>query len=248
MTLLGFANRDADNPRAEGSSRQLRALKGRWHERPETYDPAWRLPLGWLIRPRFSSDHEGIRQLMRRVYPPPHGPECVWSAATLEQHLRHFPDGQFIIQDDRGVLRATSSTLRVNRKRALAAHTWLEITGQGTLKTHEPEGEILYGVNIAVDPAFQGQGLGRTLYESRFRLGRSLGCTAFAAGARIPGFHQVAGWYTPEEYIHKVVAGELHDPTLSKQLALGFRVAGVLLDYAYDHETLGHAALIIKNL
>ncbi|MBI4912978.1 MAG: GNAT family N-acetyltransferase [Acidobacteria bacterium] len=166
----------------------------------------------------------------------------------MDQHLRHFPNGQFVIQDDRGILRATSSTMRVNRERALAPHTWLEITGMGTLRTHEPGGEILYGVNIAVDPSFQGRGLGRTLYDSRFGLARSLGCTAFAAGARIPGFHRVAGWCTPEDYIRKVVAGELRDPTLSKQLALGFQVAGVLLDYAYDHETLGHAALIVKNL
>lgn len=215
---------------------------------PETYDPGWRLPLGWLLRPRLAEDHEGIRELMQRVYPPPHGPECVWSTTTLEQHLRHFPEGQFVIQDDQGVLRATSTTMRVNRDRAFSPHTWLEITAKGTLRTHEPKGEILYGVNIAVDPAFQGQGHGRTLYDSRFELGRRLGCSTFAAGARIPGFHRMAGWLTPEEYIRRVVAGGLHDPTLSKQLALGFRVAGVLIDYAYDHETLGYAALIVKNL
>ena len=215
---------------------------------PVTFDPVWRLPLGWLLRPRMSDDHEGIRELMQRVYPPPHGPECVWSTASLEQHLRHFPEGQFVIQDDRGVPRATSTTMRVNRDRALSPHTWLEITEKGTLRTHEPRGEILYGVNIAVDPVLQGQGLGRSLYGSRFELGRRLGCSVFAAGARIPGFHRMAGWSTPEEYIRRVVMGELYDPTLSKQLALGFRVAGVLIDYAYDHETLGHAALIVKNL
>ena len=248
MNLLGFANRHAEDPRTEGSFRQLQALKGHQNERLETFEPAWQLPLGWILRPRLASDHEGIRLLMLRVYPPPHGPECVWSAANLEQHLRHFADGQLVIQDGRGTLRATSSTMRVNRERALAPHTWLEITEKGTLRTHEPEGEFLYGVNIAVDPVFQGLGLGRALYDSRFRLGRSLGCTAFAAGARIPGFHRVASWCSPREYVRKVAAGELHDPTLSKQLALGFQVAGVLLDYAFDHETLGHAALIIKNL
>lgn len=214
----------------------------------ETFDPAWRLPWGWLLRTRTAEDHEGIRALMQRVYPHPHGPECVWSTDTLGQHLRQFPEGLFVIQDDQGTLRGTSTTMRVNRDRAFAPHTWLEITGKGTLGPHDPTGEILYGVNLAVDPAYQGLGLGRLLYDARFQLGQRLGCSAFVTGARIPGFHRMAGWYTPEEYVGKVVAGEYRDPTLSKQLALGFKVVGVLRDYAYDHETLGHAALIVKSL
>ena len=215
---------------------------------PETLDPAWSLPWGWLLRTRLAEDHEGIRALMQRAYPPPHGPECVWSTETLEQHTRRFPEGLFVIQDDQGILRATSTTMRVNRDQAFSPHTWFEITGKGTLGTQDPIGEILYGVNIAVDPVYRGLGLGRLLYDARFRLGQRLGCSAFVAGARIPGFHRMAGWCTPEEYVGKVVAGEYRDPTLSKQLALGFKVVGVLRHYAYDHETLGHAALIVKSL
>jgi len=50
---------------------------------------------------------------------------------------------------------------------------------------------------------------------------------------------------TPEDYVNAVAKGDLFDPTLSKQLKVGFKVRGVLLDYAPDPETLGHAALIV---
>ncbi len=206
------------------------------------------LPAGWRLRIRTDSDHPGTRLLMRAVYPPPHGPECVWSEGSLHQHLAHFPEGQFVVMDEAGTIRGTSTTHRVSRARALQPHTWSGITGAGTLSTHEPDGEVLYGVNIAVDPSCQGRGIGRELYRARLDLARSCGCSSFAAGARLPGYHEYADRLSPEAYVAQVVAGNLFDPTLSKQLALGFRVAGVLPGYAYDYQTLGHAALIVMDL
>lgn len=215
--------------------------------RPKSFTGAV-LPKGWRIRQRVAEDHAAIRDLLRRAYPPPHGSECIWSLDALSSHLERFPVGQMVLLDGHGRLRGTSTTLRTSPEQAFSPHTWSEITGRGTLSTHQPEGSVLYGVNIAIDPAWQGHGLGRALYHARFSLGRELGCTAFAAGARIPGFHLQAHRMTVGEYIAKVVRGELFDPTLSRQLALGFEVIGELPDYAYDHETLGHAALIVKPL
>ncbi len=206
------------------------------------------LPEDWQIRQREVDDHPAIRDLLQRAYPPPHGPECIWSLDALASHLERFPIGQVVVVDAQGQLRGTSTTLRTSPERAFSPHTWAAITGRGTLSTHQPEGMLLYGVNIAVDPAWQGHGLGRALYQARFALGRELGCSAFVAGARIPGFHLQAHRMTAGEYIARVVRGELFDPTLSRQLALGFEVIGELPDYAYDHETQGHAALIVKPL
>ena len=53
---------------------------------------------------------------------------------------------------------------------------------------------------------------------------------------------------SPEEYLAEVAAGRLFDPTVSKQMAVGFQVRGLLRDYAPDPETLGHAALIVMEL
>ena len=200
-----------------------------------------------VVRPRVVGDIPGIRDLMRRVYPPPHGPEAVWGEENLRRHLERFPEGQMVVEAGQDLI-GTSTTMRATRARALAPHTWSGITAGGSLATHEADGEILYGVNIAVDPAWQGRGVGRRLYEARIALGRRLGCRAFVAGARIPGYHHHAATLTPEAYLEAVVAGRLFDPTLSKQMQVGFRVLGLLRDYAPDHETLGHAALILMEL
>lgn len=200
-----------------------------------------------VVRPREVEDIPAIRDLMRRVYPPPHGPEAVWGEENLRRHLERFPEGQMVVEAGDGLI-GTSTTLRISRERALTAHTWSGITGAGSLATHDPAGEVLYGVNIAVDPAWQGRGVGRLLYEARLALGRRLGCRAFVAGARIPGYHRHAATLTPEAYLEEVVAGRVFDPTLSKQIKVGFRVLGLLRDYAPDHETLGHAALILMEL
>lgn len=202
----------------------------------------------FLIRRREPGDIAEIRAMMHRVYPPPHGPESVWSEGALALHLEIFPEGQFVALSEGGRLIGSATSMLVPLEVALQPHTWREITGRGTLGTHDPAGNALYGVNIAVDPDFQGHRVGHGLYEARFHLARELGCQAMVAGARIPGFHRCAASMTAEAYVQAVLAGVLWDPTLSKQLKMGFKVQGVLPDYAPDPETLGYAALIVRSL
>lgn len=200
------------------------------------------------VRNRLPEDIPEIRALMSRAYPPPHGPEAIWSETTLAAHLAVFPEGQWVALDAGGQLVASATAMRVASSLALAPHTWADITGRGQLTTHDPAGDALYGVNIVVDPRCQGQGYARLLYDARVELARRLGCRWIIAGARIPGYHHLAERLSPEAYVEAVVRGEVFDPTLSKQLKVGFQVRGVLRDYAYDHETHNHAALITYAL
>ena len=204
---------------------------------------------GFRVRSRILDDIPAIPALMRRVYPPPlHGPEAIWGEQNLLRHLAQFGAGQFVAEADDatgGTVIGTATSMRLDLEQALAPHTWSEITGRGSLSTHVPGGEAMYGVNIAVDPAWQNRGVGKAMYEARLALARRLGCRAFVAGARIPGYGKVAGELSPEAYIAEVAAGRRVDPTVSKQMALGFEVKGLLRDYASDPETLGHAALIV---
>jgi ribosomal protein S18 acetylase RimI-like enzyme len=194
------------------------------------------------------ADLPGIVQLMERVYPPPHPAEAVWSIPFLQEHLRRFPEGQILAEAPDGSIIGDSTSLRVRFERAMAPHTWDEITGMGTLRPHDPQGEVFYGVDIVVDPALRGRGVGSALYQARIRLARKLGCSAFVAGVRIPGYHEAAAELTPERYVKQVEAGFRVDPTLSKQLHLGFHVVSILPGYFPDFESLDYAVLILKPL
>ncbi|HXC16494.1 MAG TPA: GNAT family N-acetyltransferase [Holophagaceae bacterium] len=198
------------------------------------------------VRSRILDDIPAIPALMRRVYPAPlHGPEAIWGEQNLLRHLAQFGAGQFVAEASDGTVIGTATSMRLDLAQALAPHTWAEITGSGSLSTHVPGGAAMYGVNIAVDPVWQNRGVGQAMYAARLDLARTLGCKAFVAGARIPGYAGAADRLSPEEYIAEVAAGRRMDPTLTKQMAVGFVVKGLLRDYAPDPETQGHAALIV---
>lgn len=195
---------------------------------------------------RQATDIPGVIDLMRRVYRPPHGPEAIWKPELLAAHLARFPEGQILLKDGSGRVLADSTAAVLPASLALRPHTWSEATGGGTLSTHDPEGGVFYGVDIAVDPSLQGLGLAKKLYVARLQVARALGCRWFAAGARIPGYHKVARLLSPEAYLKEVVAGLRFDPTLSKQLKLGFRALTLLPGYLKDVESLDHAVLIVR--
>ena len=197
---------------------------------------------------RQVADIPGVIDLMKRVYRPPHGPEALWKPEALAAHLERFPEGQLLLKDGSGRVLADSTGARLPAELALRPHTWSEATGQGSLSTHDANGEVFYGVDIAVDPSLQGMGLAKKLYRARLDLARALGCRWFAAGARIPGYHTVAHLLSPETYFKEVRDGLRFDPTLSKQLRLGFTAVCLLPGYLADVESLNHAVLIVRPL
>jgi GNAT superfamily N-acetyltransferase len=156
------------------------------------------LPADWVLRPRLAKDIPAVIELMRRVYVQPHGPEAVWPAETLAKHLEIFPEGQILIVDGQGKVFADSTSMMVTSEKAMRPHRWSEITGHGTLATHDPTGDVFYGVDLAVDPEFQGTGLAHILYEARIALAIHMGCRSFVAGGRMPGYHLTSDLLSPD--------------------------------------------------
>lgn len=206
------------------------------------------LPDEWVLRTRRPEDIAAVIGLMRRVYAEPHGPEAVWPAETMLRHFEVFPEGQLSILDGQGRLIADSTSMMVSSERALRPHRWSEITERGTLASHDPKGDTFYGVDLAVDPEFQGMGLAHHLYAARIALAIRCGCSSFMAGARMPGYHLAADLLEPAAYLALVERGLIYDPTLSKQLRLGFHVRGLLTHYISDPESSDCAALIAMEL
>jgi ribosomal protein S18 acetylase RimI-like enzyme len=201
------------------------------------------------VRPRAMEDHGAVKELLRRAYPPSaQGTPALWTDALLAAQVRRFPEGQWVATRRDGRLLGMLSTLRLDLARPMSPHTWEGITAQGSLLTHEPDGNALYGVGWAVDPIFQGAGIGRLLVETCLEVAARLGCYAALGGVRIPGYRHHAHHLSPQGYLAEVRSGLFWDAALSPILAMGFDVLGVLSGYAQDPESGDFAALVHRPL
>lgn len=171
-------------------------------------------------------------------------PAAWMSANDFLTQLRTFPEGQHVALDGEQVV-GQSSTLRVRTEQAFAQHSFLGITGNVTFSTHDPQGEWLYGADMSVHPGYRGRKISKLLYNARKDLIRRLGLRGMVAGGQLAGYHHYRAQIGVEEYIDKVVRGELADPTLTPQLRSGFAVKGVLWNYLDDAEHGAEASLIV---
>jgi ribosomal protein S18 acetylase RimI-like enzyme len=194
------------------------------------------------VRPTRPTDFEAIVDLCLRVYP--HSKP--WGSSQLASHLEVFPAGQLVAEERAtSFLAGMSASLIVRWDDYEVGESWRDFTDTGMFTNHDPRGRTLYGAEVMVHPDTRGLGIGKLLYQERRRLVRRLRLLRIRAGARIRGYHRVAGRMSPEEYVRRVVNRELGDPTLSFQLKQGFRVIAVIPGYLPgDPESLGWAAVI----
>jgi predicted amidohydrolase/GNAT superfamily N-acetyltransferase len=193
------------------------------------------------LRTLNEQDYPAIKDIMDRVYP---GMGGGWPQKKYRAMLKTFPDGQICVEDN-GRAVAAAFAVVVDYDKFGDQHTYDEITGNAYLSTHDPNGDVLYGVDVFVDPDYRDMRLGRRLYEARKELCRSLNLRAIVAGGRIPNYKQHATEMSPQEYIEAVKRKELYDPILTFQLNNDFEVKRVLTGYLpEDKESRGYATLL----
>jgi predicted amidohydrolase len=169
-----------------------------------------------------------------------------WTREQLESQLAIFPEGQLGVEMD-GVLVATSSSLIVDEEDFGAYHTFDQVSDKGFIRNHDPDGDTLYGIDIAIDPKHRGVHLTRRIYEARKELARKRNLRAILIAGRIPGYAKQHDKMSAEEYVARVVRKDLKDkdPVLTAQLAQGFSVRAVLKDYLpSDTESVGYAVFM----
>jgi ribosomal protein S18 acetylase RimI-like enzyme len=193
------------------------------------------------VRNTRAADFDGIIELTRRVYPG----SLPWSRDQLASHLGVFPEGQFVALAENDVVGMAASLIVLWDDYEFETN-WRDFTAGGHFTNHDPErGRTLYGAEVMVDPTRQGQGIGSMLYKARRELTVRLGLRRVRAGARLRGYHHVAGRMSAQEYVKRVESGEFTDPTLTFQLHRGFHVLAVVSGYLrHDPESLGYAAVI----
>lgn len=194
------------------------------------------------VRNTRPEDFAAIERITRIVYPT-YEP---WTAPYLRSHLEVFPEGQFVaVEEASGAVVGMVASLVINWDDYDHLDSYLTFTDGGKLTNHDPAGRTLYGAEVVVDPRHRGLGIGGALYAARRDLVRRLGLLRIRAGARLPGYARHADALSAEDYVRRVIAGELVDPTLTFQLKHEFAVLGVVPDYyEKDVQSRNYAALI----
>lgn len=192
------------------------------------------------VRLLMDEDYHEIIQMQLAAFPQ----MKPWSVEQWKKVTSTFPEGQIGIEVG-GRLAASSSAMLLHFDEFGKKHTWAEITGNGTLSTHEKEGDTLYGIEIMVYPEFQGMRLARRIYDERKKLAVALNLKRIVVGGRLPNYHIVAEKLTVKEFVQQVIDKKQADPVLTTQLSNGFKLKRIIKDYLPgDSESCGYATFM----
>ena len=196
------------------------------------------------VRAATLNDVDAIVRLNEVCYPDPAELDAVWQRRHVESHLRTFADGQFVVTLDGTVVGSATSLLVSLGRDPYRDHTWVGITDDGMLYSHDPFGDTLYGVDINIHPGHRRRGLAGRLYEARKALCERMNVRRIVVGGRLAGYHEVGASMSADEYARRVIAGERADAVLSLQLKSGFSFRKVMAHYVKDPLSLDHAAFL----
>ncbi len=154
-----------------------------------------------------------------------------------------FPDGQILAEVDGKVVGYATSVI-VEMSASLEQYSFDELTGAGTFSTHTPNGDTLYGADIAVHPDWRGKRIASKLYDGRKKIVQRHNLRRMVAFGRLPGYSKHAKRMKAETYVERVVGGDLKDPALSAHLRNGYRVVSIRSDLMDDAASAGWATLL----
>ena len=167
-----------------------------------------------------------------------------WDESAIDALLTRFPEGQICVCVD-GKVVGCAFSLIIDYAKFGDEHTYDEITSKMTFTNHDPDGDVLYGIEVFIHPDYRGLRLARRLYVARKELCENLNLRAIIAGGRMPNYSKYADQLSAKQYIQKVKEKEVYDPVLSFQLANDFFVRKLLKNYlAGDVESLEYATLL----
>ena len=200
--------------------------------------------VGVVVRNTRQHEIQKVVDLQKESFPYLARYGNIWHPEELENHLRIFPEGQFVAVEPDGTVVGSASTLIVSLNAEYTEHTWKDITANGMFTNHNPNGDSLYGADISTHPKYRHEGIGSMLYDIRKELVIKLNLRRIIGGGRLFNYCEYAGKISALEYAQKVIRGEFRDPVLSFELDNGFKFIKILPNYLDDVRSLNYASFI----
>lgn len=180
------------------------------------------------IRHLQMEDYSELKEIMLLSYTDMSS--SIWKENHIKTLLEKFPQGQLVVVAD-GKVVGCALSIKISTEQFEENESYVEVTGNYTFDTHNPAGEILYGIDVFISPEYRGLRLGRRLYDVRKELCEKLNLKGIAFGGRIPNYKNFWETLTPKEYIQKVKMKEIYDPVLTFQLSNDFHVNKIIKGY-----------------
>ncbi|MEM1501849.1 GNAT family N-acetyltransferase [Domibacillus sp. 8LH] len=199
-------------------------------------------PIKAILRNYTKQDFNGLLDVQKAAFPPPFPPELWWNTEQLQNHVDLFPEGALCVEIEGEI--AGSMTALIIQYEPGDTHSWEKVTDNGYIRNHNPDGNTLYVVDICVKPAFRKLGLAKKMVEAMYQTVVHLNLERLLGGGRMPGYHLYADTLTPEQYLQKVISGEIYDTVVTFLMRAGRVPVGVLRDYLDDEESKNCAALM----
>jgi len=168
-----------------------------------------------------------------------------WKEHHIEKLLSIFPEGQLVVLVD-GKVVGSALSLIIDYRKVIVNHTYAQITGNYSFDTHNPLGEVLYGIDVFIHPKYRGLRLGRRLYDARKELCEQLNLKSIIFAGRIPNYIDYKEELSPKQYIEKVKLKELYDPVLSFQISNDFHVKKIMKNYLVGDTSSNEYAVLME--
>jgi len=199
---------------------------------------------GLVVQTTLAKHATQLEALQEMVFPTL-AKNALFRAPHYLNHLRIFPEGQFVVTDVDKVVRMTS-TIRYHLDEKKPS-TFAEVIDGGFLNTHEPDGEWLLGLDIGTHPQWRGRGIARHLYDARQQTVERLNLRGQYTYGMLSGYGALKATMRAEEYYAELIAGKRKDPTVSRQMANGFEAVKLVPGYLEDPICDNYVVLLVRK-
>lgn len=202
-------------------------------------------PVPTVIRSYNEEDFTELITIQSEAFPPPYPAELWWNREQLQNHVTLFPEGALCVEVD-GELAGSVTGLKIHfdPRGTLHHQSWSEVTADGYITTHQPNGNTLYIADLCVRPKYRKLGLGKELVQSLYHVVVEQKLERLLGAGRMPGYHVHSSRMSAESYLAAVVDGTLADPVITFLLRCGRTPVRVIADYLEDEESCNFAALM----